>query len=189
MYNCRMGKLFAFIIQCSFTTYPYVSILANDNNNRAIVSSIVKSLTEDKNFHYINKYFVFALETEVLKYEPENKTIIRALPQGIGHSLIEINQKSTKIAILNQKGLISSKWEDIRKILQSKDGWSAFYKKYPNSGGVLSISRPSYSADGNTAYVYFKVSCGNLCGASWVGEFTTQNGEWIIRRKHILLIS
>jgi hypothetical protein len=44
------------------------------------------------------------------------------------------------------------------------NAWGRYYKKYPNSMGLLRLSRVGFNSDGNQAAFYVSNSCGGLCG-------------------------
>ncbi|HYL97425.1 MAG TPA: hypothetical protein VEZ90_00605, partial [Blastocatellia bacterium] len=45
-----------------------------------------------------------------------------------------------------------------------REGWDAFYSKYPNCDGMISFSRVGFNNSRDHAIVYFGVSSGGLCG-------------------------
>jgi len=42
--------------------------------------------------------------------------------------------------------------------------WTDYYKKYPSSQGILSLSRVGFSPDGKQAVLYASNGCGGKCG-------------------------
>lgn len=57
-------------------------------------------------------------------------------------------------------------------------GWKDFYKKYPNSGGVTSLSAVGFNSDKTIAIVYMGNSCGGLCGFGRYHVLKKANGIW-----------
>lgn len=75
--------------------------------------------------------------------------------------------------LLTRKEQYSLSHED-----KERDYWSVFYKHYPDSTGVLALSRVGFSASMDQAFVYARNTCGSLCG---VGEYyllSKKNGAW-----------
>ncbi|HEX6575930.1 MAG TPA: hypothetical protein VF042_13255, partial [Gemmatimonadaceae bacterium] len=42
--------------------------------------------------------------------------------------------------------------------------WNQFRQKYPGARGILRLSRPGFDQKGKNALVYYRFSCGTLCG-------------------------
>ena len=68
----------------------------------------------------------------------------------------------------------------VKEIFAKKgvDGWKDFYKKYPNSGGVTSLSAVGFSSDKTIAIVYMGNSCGGLCGGGTYHLLKKTKGVW-----------
>jgi hypothetical protein len=71
----------------------------------------------------------------------------------------------------------------------TRAGWDGFYRTFPGSSGILSLSLPGYSANGNLAIVQVAYACGPLCGAGfyWVLEYV--EGRWVIKERSSAWIS
>jgi hypothetical protein len=67
--------------------------------------------------------------------------------------------------------------------------WDAFYKKYPNAGGIWRLSRPGYNATGDEAVVYVAHGCGGLCGTGHLYLLSKRDGNWKIENRVMLWIS
>jgi hypothetical protein len=60
------------------------------------------------------------------------------------------------------------------------DVWGRYYEKYPNSMGLLRLSRVGFNADGNQAAFYISNSCGGLCGGGYFVIMEKVNSNWKI---------
>lgn len=58
--------------------------------------------------------------------------------------------------------------------------WEIFYKKYPNSRGIVSVSRIGFNGEKNQALVYFEHWCLSLCGTGNYIVLKKENGNWKI---------
>jgi hypothetical protein len=59
-----------------------------------------------------------------------------------------------------------------------KHSWDAFYKRYPGSGGFLTVTAVGFNRDKTLAVVHSGTTCGSLCG-SWALHFLQKvDGEW-----------
>ena len=58
------------------------------------------------------------------------------------------------------------------------DGWREFYRKYPDSGGYITMSAVGFNADKTIAIVYMGHSCGGLCGGGTYHFLRKAEGKW-----------
>ena len=68
----------------------------------------------------------------------------------------------------------------IKEIFAKKGvaGWEDFYKAYPNSSGVTSLSAVGFNSDKTLAIVYMGNSCGGLCGFGTYRLLKKTMGVW-----------
>ncbi len=67
---------------------------------------------------------------------------------------------------------------DTLKVLFDHGDWDAFYKRYPGSSGIISLSAVGFNHDKTRAVLYGGKSCGGLCG-SWSFELLEKvDGKW-----------
>ena len=72
---------------------------------------------------------------------------------------------------------------------QDKDGWQAFYEKYPDAPGEITLSRVGFNEARNKALVYIGNQQGWLAGAGYFVLLTMQDGQWIIESELMAWIS
>ena len=58
------------------------------------------------------------------------------------------------------------------------DGWSGFYRKYPDSGGYLQVSSVGFDSARSRAMVYMAHLCGGLCGGGTHYLLEKIDGAW-----------
>jgi hypothetical protein len=78
---------------------------------------------------------------------------------------------------------------DLAPYTKDERAWKGFFKKYPNTPGIVVVSRIGFNADHTAAVVYAGHSCGRLCGQ---GEFThlvKRDGAWAVEDRTIVWIS
>ena len=68
-------------------------------------------------------------------------------------------------------------------------GWMTYYKQFPNSQGILTFSRVSFSADGTQALFYLSNRCGGLCGCGRYVVMEKRNGHWMIGKEIEMWVS
>jgi hypothetical protein len=67
--------------------------------------------------------------------------------------------------------------------------WTDFYKRFPGSSGLVTLSNVGFNGDHTQALVYFANVCGGLCGS---GEFVVLKkvrGRWVVERTDQLWVS
>lgn len=72
--------------------------------------------------------------------------------------------------------------------LNSK-GWDAFYKKYPNSSGIIQISRVGLDNNQTQAIVYYGEQSESVEGAGYLIFLTKDKRKWIVKEQVMLWIS
>lgn len=58
--------------------------------------------------------------------------------------------------------------------------WQPFHKAFPKAVGLLSLSLPGYSANGQVAIVQVSYACGPLCGSGGYWVLHRVNGNWVV---------
>jgi hypothetical protein len=58
------------------------------------------------------------------------------------------------------------------------EGWDSFYKRYPESGGYLTLSPVGFNKDKTQAIVYIASSCGSLCRRWGFHLLERVQGNW-----------
>ena len=66
-------------------------------------------------------------------------------------------------------------------------GWDGFYKRYPDSGGFLTVSAVGFDRLKQRAMVYMAHSCGSLCGGGTHHLLEKVEGVW--REAHVAGLS
>ena len=67
--------------------------------------------------------------------------------------------------------------------------WARFYKKYPNSSGLVFFSKVGFNDRHDQAFVYVGRTCGGLCGAGEYVLLNKVNGQWVVRDEEGLWVS
>jgi hypothetical protein len=67
--------------------------------------------------------------------------------------------------------------------------WTKFYKKFPDSSGIIFFSKVGFNRRHDQAFVYAGRTCGSLCGSGEYVLLKKLNGNWVIQREHGLWAS
>ncbi len=78
---------------------------------------------------------------------------------------------------------------ELNEIFQNNKGWGPFYEKYPNSSGVISISRAGFNSNQTQAILYFGYQRESLDGQGYLIFLTKDEGKWIVKEKVGLWVS
>jgi hypothetical protein len=68
---------------------------------------------------------------------------------------------------------------------RGKDGWEEFYKIYPKSPGIITLSRPGFSKDGTIAVIYIGNQRHGVVGEGQIYVFQKIDGKWVECGTHI----
>jgi hypothetical protein len=80
---------------------------------------------------------------------------------------------------------------DLKQLITDDDihGFDLFWKKYPKSTGLLTLSRVAFNATKTRAFLSASNICGPLCGYGYTFVLEKQNGAWKITDEKQLWIS
>ena len=67
--------------------------------------------------------------------------------------------------------------------------WSKFYKKFPDSSGIIFFSKVGFNGRHDQAFVYAGRNCGDLCGEGEYVLLKKLNGKWVIQQERGLWVS
>jgi len=67
--------------------------------------------------------------------------------------------------------------------------WKEFYEKYPNSPGIISLSRVGFNSNKDQAVVYVANSCAGLCGKGYYVFLMKSDKGWIVQKEMMLWVS
>jgi hypothetical protein len=67
--------------------------------------------------------------------------------------------------------------------------WGEYYRRFPGSQGVLTLSRVGFNAERTQAPFFFSNQCGGLCGAGRYVVMEKRGSDWVIRKEIEMLLS
>lgn len=120
-----------------------------------------------------------------------NELLWRTLPEAAPETLVDYLMKNKSSQHLSRiDGL------KIRAVLVGEDdakalfpehefdrAWTRFYAKYPNSSGLITVSRVGFNRRYDQAVVYVARNCGGLCGAGTYVLLVKKHGFWTIQNQ------
>ncbi len=63
--------------------------------------------------------------------------------------------------------------------INGKNGWEEFYKIYPKSPGIITLSRPGFSNNGTLAVIYMGIQSNGLAGYGQIYVLEEKEGKWV----------
>ena len=79
--------------------------------------------------------------------------------------------------------------QEVDKIFIGGGSWEEFYKRYPDSGGFIILSRVGFNAAMNQALVYIQHGCGGLCGTGHYVLLEKSVDRWRVVNRNMVWIS
>jgi hypothetical protein len=164
-----------------------VDMFASDKVSSDPQSKIKLLVIEDRTVN--NTFPTFRGEEEGKRLKQEFSSIIS---QETIDDYVAKNAKShqlTKSFDLKLKYTLIPK-EKIEQIFKGGlDGWGEFYRQFPNSGGLIELSRAGLDSSANQAIVYIAHSCAGLCGSGHYMLLVKNGQRWIVQKKFMAWIS
>ncbi|HEV2522536.1 MAG TPA: hypothetical protein VGT24_09155 [Candidatus Acidoferrales bacterium] len=78
---------------------------------------------------------------------------------------------------------------EIDAVFKHGGWWTDYYRKYPNSQGILSLSRVGFSPDGKQAVFYAGNMCGGKCGRGNYVVMERVDSGWKVAKEILFWIS
>lgn len=78
---------------------------------------------------------------------------------------------------------------EVKVIFEQGEEWEEFYNLYPNSPGILELSRVGFNSETNQALVYIGNQASWKGGAGFYVLLNKENGAWIIKEKYTAWVS
>ena len=133
--------------------------------------SVKKAWGHPESFHQMVKEFMPEAERQTLdSYLAKNKA-----PEPLIVSNLGINY-----VVVKGSDLPDDKFDRF---------WTKFYKKYPDSSGIIFFSNVGFNDEHSQAFVYAGRSCGGLCGEGEYILLNKVNGRWVIQKEQDLWVS
>lgn len=119
-------------------------------------------------------------------YLEQIKEMIPALSLETVNGFISANEKevSLKKAFKLELNHVLVEKSELKKIFKEETGmsemseWEKFYEKYPDSGGIVSVSRVGFNPAKDQALVYMEHWCRSTCGTGHYILLGKEQNEW-----------
>jgi len=159
-----------------------------DAEECVVYSSLIRNMYKAELIVIKEETESFTVTEETLKY------IKKVLPEIEQETLGDFKEKNKNNHTLIKNSDIEGNnvfiaEKEAEDIFKEKNGWDEFYEKYPNSQGIMSLSRVGFNGKKNQALV----SVGNqshwLAGNGYYILLVKENNIWLIKGKVLSWIS
>ena len=169
------NEIYRVLVQEKFTFNAEVKLIVLQSETTGCPMYEDESLRKEwgnaEPFHQMVKELMPEVEPQTLDdYLAKNKT-----PEPLKVSDLGINY-----VIVKESDLAGDKVDRF---------WTKFYRKYPDSSGIIFFSRVGFNAQHDQAFLYAGRSCGGLCGEGEYILFKKLNGKWVIQQERGLWVS
>lgn len=107
--------------------------------------------------------------------------------------LVAANLTGEPIPLPSVAGMQLATSDEIARIFaggsKADDPWQHFYKRYPNTGGLLGTTRAVYTEDTSHALIYIHHMCDGLCGTGYLHLLARSKGGWLVERSYRVWVS
>lgn len=79
--------------------------------------------------------------------------------------------------------------QELRDLFKNHNGWDEFYKKYPDSQGILTLSKVGFNKKLNQSLIYYGNQSNWLAGTGYLVFLTKKNNIWKIKKEIMIWIS
>jgi hypothetical protein len=69
------------------------------------------------------------------------------------------------------------------QLFEPDGSWDRYFQKYPDSGGLITLSAVGFNSEKSQAFVYAARTCGRLCGRGFMVVLTKEGDIWSIRAR------
>ncbi|HSV43940.1 MAG TPA: hypothetical protein VLJ10_05230 [Candidatus Bathyarchaeia archaeon] len=115
----------------------------------------------------------------------DEKNPDKKLMEAVQDFCAKNSQASTIDAIgpLTVKHIVMTKTQMDELFADQGDGWDKFYQLYPESPGIITLSRPGFSADETLAVIYIGNQSHWLAGHGGIRIYRKKDGKWVDERE------
>ncbi len=145
----------------------YSSAILSRNDPRSVNKIVIYPLTYNQtvcyNYDCLQNFKNYSLKNDsILVDDYKNKNA-------------KAYRLENKFSIPQTVILISE--EELNEIFQNETGWDTFNERYPNSSGIIQISRAGFNTDQTQAILYFSYQRGMVWGEGYLIFLTKDEGK------------
>jgi hypothetical protein len=169
VYSAVIGEMFAGG-KVTFDTGSEVKLLVIKGYT---VGDFLRADVENQDWKYLRQQFPSISQETINDYVAKSKEAYElkdAFDLKLNHTLVK-------------KGEVEGMFKG------GVNGWEAFYKRFPDSGGLVGVSRVGFNPEMNQALMYVEHGCGGLCGTGHYVLLNKGEGGWKVAKRFMAWIS
>jgi hypothetical protein len=169
IYSIVIGDMFAGS-KVTFDTQSRIKVLVIKDHT---VNDVLAFVVERDDWKYVKQRFPSLSQDALSDFVAKNKSAHQlkdAFKIDLNHTLVKKDE-----------------FDQIFK--GGVNGWEEFYKRFPDSGGYIGISRAGLNPAMSQALIYVEHGCGGLCGTGHYLLLEKSDGIWKVTRKFRAWIS
>jgi hypothetical protein len=85
-----------------------------------------------------------------------------------------------------ESGIFPASW---RPGPSAHDAWGDFYRLFPGSVGIATLSRIGFDKTATSAFLHYRLNCGFLCMEGYWVVLRREGGGWRVVRAHMWVVS
>ncbi len=155
----------------------YSAVILSKNDPRSVKKIVIYPLTYNRTVCYNYECF-----QNFKNYSLKNDSI-----EDYKNKNARAYKLENKFSIPQTVILISE--EELNQIFQSEKGWDAFNERYPDSSGIIQISRAGFNTNQTQAILYYSYQRGAVWGEGYLFFLTRDEGEWRVKEQVSLWVS
>lgn len=159
--------VYSALIEAMYTTDKLSMIVVEDHTGLGVTSN------DPQQFDYLRKSLPEVDQTLLDDFRSRNAQ---------SEPLADQFTLKTQVVLIGQD-------EVTRLFGQGGGAWDEFYQKYPNSQGLMTLSKAGFNAAGDKALVYIGNQSHFLAGTGYAVVLAKKNGAWTILNQVMLWIS
>jgi hypothetical protein len=166
-----------------------------DKGEHSVAHRVSKIVIVNKTQSDRNDDHAVDLETDKpLSWKTISAYLHKEFPKLQAASLNSFREANTHPARFRDSFNLSFTYElvdktEVDSIFKKGGWWTDYYKKYPNSQGILSLSRVGFSPDGRQAVFYASNGCGGKCGTGTYVVMERVDSGWKVAKEILIWIS
>lgn len=159
----------------------------NENEEYAVYSAILADNRYNSEKMVVSEYTIKGFLADTTNLTQQISGLSQEIVDDYQAKNIDSQKLENNFTVSSNVIFISEK--QTKQIFRKGEGWNNFYKKYPQSSGLISFSNIGFNQERTQALVYVGINCGWLCGDGSFKFLQKTNGKWIIKDNVELWVS
>jgi dsDNA-binding SOS-regulon protein len=162
------------------------ALISQDSATKFSKKHIIKETTSVRELHMSESYDAFserlrrgandrdeAFKEALDDFLKKNKTAVKIVFSTNAPKSIELVSEATVKEIFSAKSNAKP------------NGWDVFYRRFPDAGGLIEISRVGIDSKGTVAIIYLGKQSDYVAGSGSIRVMRREAGQWVLKHERI----